>query len=574
VTVRAVTSSPLGAGKRMLTFPHFEPLFPREQWTLPQVLEHQAVARADRPFVSWLDTGRPHTFAETNAIANRLAHGFAAQGIGHGDMVGMLLPNCVEYVFAWFGLTKIGAVEVGISDAYKGAFLAHPINLARPRLLLTTNELAQRLAEIEDDIPTVETLFIVDVDGAPEPPVFKRIRLRPFAELYAGDDSNPGIAVTPRDAAAVLMTSGTTGASKGVLMSHSHFHFFAQEDVQLVGLTDHDVYMTGFPLFHGNAQFLTVYPCLIAGAHCVLYPRFSASDFIGRARRSGATVCNLLGATMSFICAQPASADDREHSLRRIYAAPLSPDLAGKFTERFGVDQFVDGFGQTEISNIFMTPHGGPRPAGACGVLVDQFFEIRLADPETGETVPEGSVGELLVRPKIPGITCMEYLGMPEKTVEAWRDLWFHTGDGLRRDAEGWYYFVDRVKDALRRRGENISSFEVEAVVRSHPAVAECAVIAARADEKAGEDEVMACVVFAEGERADFTELTEWCDARMPGFMVPRYFEAFDRLPQTPSEKVQKKLLRERGVTGATWDRMTSGVLLKSERDRKQAAGG
>jgi crotonobetaine/carnitine-CoA ligase len=351
------------------------------------------------------------------------------------------------------------------------------------------------------------------------------------------------------------MTSGTTGLSKGVLMSHSHFYFFAEEDVQLTRLTDNDIYMTGFPLFHGNAQFLTVYPALIVGGQVALYPRFSASDWAGRARRSGATVTNLLGATMSFILAQKPSIDDRAHKVRTIYAAPLAPALGSKFVERFGAIDFVDGFGQTEISNVFMTPPGLPRPDGACGVLVDQFFEIRLADPDTGLDVAEGETGELLIRPRIPGIICIEYLGMPEKTVETWRDLWFRTGDGLRRDADGWYYFVDRVKDALRRRGENISSFEVEAGVRSHPAVVDCAVVGVRADEAAGEDEVMAFVILGEGEHVEPAEIARWAEDKLPAFMVPRYIEFVTQFPLTPSEKVKKKELRERGVGPQSWDR-------------------
>lgn len=560
----------------MLTFPRFDPHFPRDQWTLPAVLEYQARHRTDRPFLSWQDGGTPQTFGQTNVTVNRLAHGLAAVGIAKGDYVGLLLPNCVEFIHCWFALAKLGAIEVGISDAYKGSFLAHPIRLSGSRLLISTAELATRLVDIEDDIPAVEAIYLVDAAGAPSMPVpqFKRIKVRRFEMLHSDDTRNPGIPVRPQDPAAVLMTSGTTGASKGVVMPHSQFYFFAEEDVQLMRLKEDDVYMTGFPLFHGNAQFLTVYPCLIAGAHVVLYPRFSASNWAARAHRSGATVTNLLGATMAFILSQPPSADDRAHKVRCIYAAPLSPELGARFTERFGVTEYVDGFGQTEISNVFMTPPGAPRPPGASGVLVDQFFEVRLANPETDEEVPEGEAGELLVRHKLPGIICSEYLGMPQKTVETWRNLWFHTGDCLRRDAEGWYYFVDRVKDALRRRGENISSFEVESGLRTHPAVAECAVIGVRADESAGEDEVMACLVLKPDQQVAFEELIAWADARLPSFMVPRYLEIMAQLPQTATEKVKKKDLRERGITATTWDRVSAGCKLASESGKRAIPSG
>jgi crotonobetaine/carnitine-CoA ligase len=410
---------------------------------------------------------------------------------------------------------------------------------------------------VEEQVPHLEQCFLIG--DAPSPSPLRRVAVRSASKLRTGNETNPGMDVTPRDDAAVLYTSGTTGMSKGVIMPHSQFYFFAEEDVQLVGLTDQDVYMTGFPFSHGNAQFLTIYPCLIAGAHCVLYPKFSASDYFGRARRCGATVGNLLGATMAFICATSRTGADRDHKLRTIYAAPLAFDLAKEFTDRFGNIEFVDGFGQTEISNVFMTPRGAKRPEGASGVLVDQWFEVRIADPETDEEVPEGEIGELLVRHRVPGTISNGYLGMPEKTVETWRNLWFHTGDALRRDAEGWYYFVDRVKDALRRRGENISSFEVESVIRSHPAVAEVAVIGVKADEKGGEDEVKACIILREGQSLDFAELIAWCDARMGQHMVPRYIEVMNSLPQTPSEKVKKKDLRERGITPETWDRQRAG---------------
>lgn len=540
----------------VLTFPHFEPHFPRDQWSLPVVLEHQAEVRADRPFLQWTDAGEIHTFAQVNAIANRLARGFARQGVKKGDFVVLFLPNCIEYVFAWFALAKLGAIEVTVGNDYKGEFLRHQASLSKGAIVLTTPALAPRLAQIEEQLAHIQKCILVD-DGEPaeEEARFERIAVSRFEELYEDDASNLGIPVGPRDLSSVLFTSGTTGLSKGVLMSHSHFYFFAEEDVQLTRLTQDDTYSTAFPLFHGNAQFLTVYPCLIAGARCVLYRRFSASDFFGRIRRSGTTVCNLLGATMSFILAQPARADDKDHKLARVYAAPLAPDLAAKFVDRFGDIVWVDGFGQTEISNVFQTPWKAERPAGASGVLMDQFFEVRLVDPETDEDVPEGEIGELLVRHKLPNIMTDGYLGMPEKTVETWRNLWFHTGDALRRDEKGWYYFVDRVKDALRRRGENISSFEVESVVRSHPAVAECAVVAAKADEAGSEDEVKAFVVLNAGASLDYDDLMAWCDARMPVYMVPRYVEVIADLPQTPSQKVQKKVLREMGNSARTWDR-------------------
>ena len=545
----------------VLTFPHFEPHFPRSEWVLPHILEHQARVQGDRPFLSWTDAGKPWSFAEVNAHVNRIAHGLTAMGIGKDDMVAILLPNCLEFVFTWFALAKIGAVEVAVSDAYTGRFLAHPFQLSKARVLVTNADLVERVAPITGDIPDLKNIVLVDSDSeiGRVAELIPQCDVRSFETLVSDNRENPGVDVSAGDPVAVLMTSGTTGPSKGVVMRHSHMYFFAEEDVQLTRLTEDDVYMTGFPLFHGNAQFLTVYPCLIAGAHCVLYRRFSASDWSGRARRSGATVTNLLGATMSFILDKDPGEDDRKHSIRCIYAAPLAPELGGRFADRFGVSDFVDGFGQTEISNIFMTPPGVPKPDRASGVLVDQWFEAQLVDPETGDPVPQGKQGELWIRPRVPGIVAYEYLGMPERTVEAWRDLWFHTGDAMKMDENGWYYFVDRVKDALRRRGENISSFEVEEAVKLHPAVAQAAVVGVRADEEAGEDEVMAFVILEPGGTAPYEDIAAHCERELPDFMVPRYLEIVDEFPLTATEKIRKKDLRERGVGPNTWDRLMTG---------------
>lgn len=543
----------------MLTYPHFEPTFPREMWVLPRILEHQARERADRPCLSWTDEGTPMTFAEVNAAVNRIAHGLGAAGVGKGDHVVLYMPNRLDFVLTWWALTKIGAIEVPVGEMQMGDFLRHQLNVSSAETIITVPQLMDRVAEVAGGVPALRNCYVLD---DPAPADVAGLAVRPYADLISDNDANPDVEVRPDDVAAILYTSGTTGPSKGVIMPHSQFYFFAEEDLRLVGLTDQDVYMTGFPFFHGNAQFLTIYPCLIAGAHCVLYPKFSASDYFGRARRSGATVANLIGATMAFIAATPPRPDDRDHKLRTIYAAPLAFELRDKFDERFGKIEYVDGFGQTEISNIFQTPRGARRPEGASGVLMDQWFEVRIANPETDEPVPEGEVGELLIRHKHPGTISNGYMGMPEKTLETWRNLWFHTGDAMRRDAEGWYYFVDRVKDALRRRGENISSFEVESVVRTHPQVAECAVIGVKADEAGGEDEVKACVILADGVAAlDYADVIAWCEARMPGFMVPRYLEVMPSFPQTPSEKVQKKKLREIGVTAATWDRQAQDAV-------------
>ena len=336
-------------------------------------------------------------------------------------------------------------------------------------------------------------------------------------------------------------------------MPQSQLYFFAQIVVSLTRLTPDDAYLTTTPLFHGNATFMAVYPVIVAGGRAVIRSKFSASRWIDHVRDSGVTVTNFVGVMMDFAWKQAPRDDDLDNRLRCVYAAPTASTIVEQFKERYGIEAFVDAFGLTETCAPIMSPYGVPRPAGAAGLQNKEWFDIRLVDPETDREVEVGEVGELVVRPVQPWTCSNGYYNMPEKTLEAWRNLWFHTGDALRQDADGWFYFIDRYKDALRRRGENISSYEVEQAVLGHPAVVECAVIGVPADVEAGEDEVLAVVVVSEPVQA--AEILEWCTGRIPAFAIPRYLRVIDALPKTPSEKVRKAALREDGVTLDTYDR-------------------
>jgi crotonobetaine/carnitine-CoA ligase len=331
--------------------------------------------------------------------------------------------------------------------------------------------------------------------------------------------------------------------------------FEADECISLTRLSDADTYLSVGPLFHGNAQFLAAYPALLAGARFVLRERFSASRWSRWIRESEATVTNFVGVMMDFVWKQPPAPDDAKNRLRCVFAAPTASSIVDAFKDRFGIETFVEVFGLTETSMPIMTPYDEKRPAGAVGKAVREWFSVRLVDPETDEEVPDGTVGELVVRPSFPFTMTVGYFGMPERTAEALRNCWFHTGDGLRRDGDGWFYFVDRMKDAIRRRGENISSYEVEQALLQHPEIAECAVVAVPADQEAGEDEVMAFIVRTPSSFMGPEELWRFCDRRLPYFAVPRFLRFLDGLPRTPSEKVQKAALRTAGVDSETFDR-------------------
>lgn len=553
------------------TFSNFSPTFPSTQWSLPQVLEHQARVIGERPFLKWEDDGPQLSFAETNRLANRLARGLQGLGIGRGDCAVLFMPNSLDFLVAWYALNKLGAIEAPINTAYKGSFLEHQANICKARTIFADVALLAPLQESIGRMPGIERVILWSRDGAlPSPlPEIGRCEVIPFHSLFHANGDNLGIAVNPHDTGAIMFTSGTTGLSKGVLMPHAQLYLFAEINVQALELDGEDVYMTGFPLFHANAQLLTVYPSLIAGMRCVLYERFSATQWVDRLHSSGATVTNSLGVVLPFVFAQPPTPRDGTHKLRRILCAPTPYGILEDFKARFGVHKFVEGFGQTEICCPIMTPlaRAESRPKGAAGLLIEQWFDIRIVDPDTDQEVPPGTVGELVLRHKTPWIINAGYVSMPEKTMEAWRNLWFHTGDGVRRDEGGWYYYVDRLKDALRRRGENISSYEVEAPLREHPAVAEVAVVAVPADQEGGEDEVKACVILQPGQSVTPEALIEWAEPRLPAFAVPRYIEFMAEFPKTPSEKVQKNLLRKTGITPATWDRVEAGALLQGERE-------
>ncbi|MGD0076531.1 MAG: AMP-binding protein, partial [Candidatus Binataceae bacterium] len=539
-------------------------------WVLGKILELRARTHADRPFLQYME--RPAlSFAEVNRIVNRIARGLANLGVRKGDRVLLMLPNCLEYLYAWWGANKLGAIEVPVNSAYKGYFLEHLANNSAARVMVIDQSFVEHLQFSEERLNHLEKVVVYSGEGisADQLPRFKRLEAHTFDSLYARDDTNLDIDVRYHDLAAIMYTSGTTGPSKGVMMPHAQCYFFSDQDVNLLRLTGEDIYYTCNPFFHANAQILTVYPCLIVGAKVVVYPSFRASEWIDHIRKSKATVANFLGVMMDFVYRQPPRPDDNDTNLRAIFAAPTPSAIVDDFKRRFGIEAAVECYGMTEICLPIMLPYGEYRP-GAAGKLVSDWFEAKIVDPETDEELPVDTVGEFILRHKEPWTLNAGYYGMPDKTAEAYRNLWFHSGDGVKRDADGFYYFVDRIKDALRRRGENISSYEVEKVINDNPAVAESAVIAVKSEILGGEDEVKACVLLKPEARLAPGELLRWCEERMPYFAVPRYLEFVTELPKTPNLKIQKQKLRDAGLTADTWDRVKAGFKLQEEIKREQ----
>lgn len=540
----------------------------RRDWALPTVLRRRAL---ERPDAIWLDApeeGRRWTYAEMLTAAETVGRSMLSAGAEPGDRVVIYAANSSQFVRSWTGSAMAGLVEVPVNTAYEHDFLAHQVRTVQARLAVVDDVLAERFVAVAEAARDIRKFWVIDTGRQAEAVALLRSagwEAAPWEELEqpARGASARGAAaelpvVRAQDLASVLFTSGTTGPSKGVAMPHAQMYFFADECVSLTRLTAADAWLAVTPLFHGNAQFMAAYPTLVAGARFVVRSGFSASRWIDQIRASEVTVTNFIGVMMDFVWKQRPRPDDADNSLRCVFAAPTASSIVGPMRERFGIEAFVEVFGLTETSAPILSPYGEERPAGAAGLAADEWFDVRLVDPATDEEVPAGATGELVIRPKVPFISSNGYFRMPERTVEAWRNLWFHTGDALRRDEDGWFYFVDRFKDALRRRGENISSYEVETSILSHPAVLECAVVAVPAPAEAGEDEVMAHLITREETSPE--EIWAWCDGRVPAFAVPRYLRFVQALPKTPSQRVQKAELRAAGITPDTYERAPGGV--------------
>lgn len=545
----------------MRTYTELLPVFPdQREWTLGTVLRHHAAHRPDSVFLDLPEESVTFTYAQSLAQAESVADRLAEAGAAAGDRVLIMAANSSQFLRTWLGTGIGGNVEVPINTAYEGVFLEHQMVTSAPRWAVIDDVHAAKFVAIADAARVIERFWVIDTGARAE--ALELLQgagwaAAPWEDLARG--ARPGArfpAVAPHTLASIFFTSGTTGPSKGVAMPHAQMYFFGQEVVSLQRVTAEDVYFTCTPLFHGNAQFMAAYPALIAGARLVCRPKFSASRWVDHLRASGVTVTNLIGVMMDFIWKQPDRPDDADNRLRSVFAAPTASSILAGFQARFAIEAFVEVFGLTETSAPILSPYGEDRPAGAAGLQAADWFDVRLVDPETDREVAVGEIGELVVRPRYPWTCSLGYYGMPEKTTEAWRNLWFHTGDALRKDADGWFYFVDRYKDALRRRGENISSYEVEQGLLGHDAVVECAVIAVAAESEAGEDEVMAYVVT--NRDVDPAELWAWCEGRIPGFAIPRFLRVVDAMPKTPSERVQKAQLRTIGVTEDTHDRLAT----------------
>lgn len=512
--------------------------------TLPAMLERQCRRFAERTLLVAGDTR--WRYADALRTAQAMGAVLQAAGIRAGDRVALMCGNRAEFLQVFLGCAWIGAVTVPINTAARGTTLRHILANSGARLFVAEAEglAALRGLEERDSLPLAR---VWRIDAPDEPGT------QPFPA--PGDALAEAAPVQPGDTLAILYTSGTTGLSKGVCCPHAQFYWWGHHTAQLLELGDAEVLLTTLPLFHTNAMN-AFFQALLTGSTLVMEKRFSASGFWSALVRHQATATYVLGAMVPILLSKEATPEDRAHCVRIALAPGVPPRFHAQFSERFGM-RLLDGYGSTE-TNFVIGLDAEQRP-GTMG-RVAPGFTARVAD-EHDEEVPPGTPGELLLRADEPFAFATGYFGMADKTVEAWRNLWFHTGDRVTRDADGFFTFLDRLKDAIRRRGENISSYEVEQVLLSHPAVAVAAVFPVQSE--LAEDEVMAAIVPREGVALDPVELVRFCEPRMAYFAVPRYLEFMAALPSTENGKVQKFKLRERGVTPQTWDREAAGIQLK-----------
>ena len=510
-----------------------------EDCVLRPLLDRRARETPDKVFVQFADTGASWTYAELHRHVRETAAALQGEGVRQGETVLTWLPNGPDALRIWFAINYVGAIYVPLNLAYRGQILEHAVKSSGARLIVGHPGLLPRL----DAIGVGRLERRVGITG-------------PESLRAAGQaPTPPERAVMPWDTQSVIYTSGTTGPSKGVLCSYLHAASAANA---FYAATADDRNMVNLPLFHAGGTG-AIYRMLVKGGSIALVESFNTNSFWDTVRATGTTCLTLLGAMVPFLLKLPPGPGDRQHTLKKVVLVPLSDD-AQAFADRFGVDVYTT-FNMTETSWPLVSERN-PAVRGTCG-RPREGIEARIVDDNDCEVAP-GAIGELILRADTPWTMNHGYHNNPEATAQAWRNGWFHTGDAFRRDADGNFFFVDRLKDAIRRRGENISSFEVEAELMAHPAVREAAAVAVPSEH--GEDEVLAVVAPVAGQSVDPAELLSFLLPRMPHFMVPRYVRVLPELPKTPTQKVQKNLLRADGVTSDTWDREAAGIRVRRER--------
>lgn len=531
-----------------------------EKYVLGKMLE-EAAQKHPEAIYFWFE-GRRYTYSEVLAQSRRVAGGFANQGVKKGSHVAVLMENCPEFIYTWFGLALLGAVEAPFNPFHKGSLLEYLINYSDAEILVISSSFIDEIRSVEDRISKVKKVII---EGQFKGEPFEKIEAIPFTALLHGDAKPLPAEVRYNDIMALMFTSGTTGPSKGVLITHNQAFFVASQYVNVTGVKRSDVGYCYIPLFHEAPQFGLVLGSMLYGGSFLLTRSFSAADFWQDIRKYHCTASGMFEVVIKILLMAPGQPDDADNPMRIFSTAHITPESQEAFEKRFNV-KLVNCYGLTEGDCTIAATHKDIRP-GSFG-KPRGYFDVQLFD-SMDRKVPRGKVGEIALRPKQSHTIFEGYYKMPEKTLEAFRNLWWHTGDLAYQDEDGYYFFVGREKDMIRRGDENISAMEVEKVAESHPDVKECAAVAAYS-EVWGE-EVKLVIVCREGSKIDPADMVAFCDQRMAYFMVPRYIEFAESIPRTGgSGRPVKEQLKQ--ITARTWDRVQAGIKIKRETEKGKKA--
>lgn len=524
--------------------------------TVLHMLQRAVKEAGDRLFVNV--GGEKSTFADVDQRSTRFAHELARLGVKQGDRVVSICDTHSDVFTIWFGIQKLGAIWVPINLAYRHEFLRHQISDTGAQLVICDAGYLERVTELDDRLPEVNRVLVRGHEGdLPS----SAIAIARFEDHLGSDDTPLPITVKPQDLACLLYTSGTTGPSKGCMISHNYMAMQGRQQIRAMDIGRGDVVFCPLPLFH-SAAINGVLGALQSWEPIAIWPRFSLSSFWDDIEQSKATHGMLMASIFALVANAPDTpAMERcKGQLKMVVGVPITSEVRKIWQERFGVKLVSSwAYGQTENSRLTMALPTDNPPELSAGRAADEFEVIILDDDDC--PVPPGTIGQICLRPKFPNVMFEGYWNRPDATAEVWKNMWMHTGDLGKMDEDGWLYFCDRAKDYLRSRGENISSFEVEATFISHHDVAEVAVHAI--GEQTGEDEIKATLVLREGSSLTHRELCMWSIDHLPYFAVPRFLEFRKELPKNPTGRALKYKLRDEGLTPDTWDRESEGIQVR-----------
>jgi carnitine-CoA ligase len=539
----------------------FRPLevLPIAERTIGHLLRQAANRYGERTFLQW--RAEAFTYRDMNRRANRVANAFRELGVSKGTRVAIFISNRVEYLDIWFGLAKLGAIELPINTAYKAPQILQTLSRAEVPVVVVQADLAVEFELISGQLARCR--HVVSLDGSVRGP--SHAFVHNYETLVArASEAEPDVVVVGTDVGAIMNTSGTTGLAKGVLLPQAQQYWLGRSIANALELGEDDVYYNFFPLFHNTAQAMIALPVLLTGGRMVLTEKFSLSSFWPDVHKHKITVFYYIGEILHLLVKNGTPAKAEGSKLRAGWGIGGSPSDVDMFEKLYGA-RLGTGYGSTEGNVPIFRPLGAQSNSAAAGKCLPEF-EVRVVDT-AGQSVPTGEAGEIVIRSTEPGAIMIGYDGNPQASEEALKGGWYHSGDAGRFDADGNLYFVARIKDVIRVRGENISAFEIEDALLSFPDVIEAAAIAVPAD--IGGDDVKAVIVPAPGVDIELRALLIHCEHRLPKFSVPRYIELCRELPKTLTNKIQKHALREDGLNARTWDSRTGSFISPSANNQR-----